>query len=94
MDYGDSFSTTISGSGVCLFYSLATMCNRPVHGGDAVCGHVQAKEQNNLYAFIPSHHEYTASEYEELAILRENLQRLLVEEGEEWLNKAGYGGLI
>ena len=83
IDYLDTFSTTISGPGVCTFYSLATTCEKKVHGWDAVCGYLQVKEQNDLYAFLPSHQEYSALTYEEIYLLRKELLQLVEKEGEQ-----------
>ena len=82
-DYGDTFSTTVSGPGVCVFYSLATSCNKPVWGWDAICGYLQSREQYNVYAFFPSHQEFSSLSYEELAEFRTQLLNL----GEEGLKK-------
>jgi len=49
VDFGETFSTTVSGSGVCSFYSVATTCDKEVWGWDAVCGYFQAKEQYDIY---------------------------------------------
>jgi hypothetical protein len=44
VDFADTFSTTISGSGICTFFSLATTCEQEAWGWDAVCGYLQCKE--------------------------------------------------
>lgn len=80
-DFGETWSTTVSGPGVCVFFSLATTCNKPVWGWDAVCGYLQSNEQYNVYAFFPSHQEYSSMSYEELAEFRKQLLKL----GEEGL---------
>ena len=38
VDFADTFST-VSGSGICTFFSLATTCKQEVWGWDAVCGY-------------------------------------------------------
>ena len=86
-DFGDTFSTTISHSGICIFYSLATTCGKEVWGWDAVCGYLQCKEQYDIYAFLPSHHEYSSLEYEQLGKLRQEFIKLLEKEGEEGIRK-------
>ena len=87
VDYKDTFSTTVSASGICTFYSLATTCDKQVWGWDAVCGYLQVKEQYDIYAFLPSHHEYSSLEYEELAKLREEFLDLVKKEGPEGIKK-------
>jgi hypothetical protein len=87
VDFADTFSTTVSGSGICTFYSLATTCQKEVWGWDAVCGYLQCKEQYDVYAFLPSHQEYSQLEYEELAKLREEFIDLVREKGPEGLKK-------
>ena len=81
VDFADTFSTTISGSGICTFFSLATTCEQEVWGWDAVCGYLQCKEQYDVYAFLPSHHEYSELEYEELGKLRQEFMELVKEKG-------------
>ena len=87
VDFAETFSTTVSGSGICMFYSLATTCEKEVWGWDAVCGYLQAKEQYDVYAFLPSHHEYSNLEYEELGKLRQEFVKLVSQEGGEGLRK-------
>ena len=45
------------------------------------------KEQYDIYAFLPSHHEYSSLEYEELAKLREEFLDLVKKEGPEGIKK-------
>jgi len=66
VDFGNTFSTTVSSSGLCTFYSLATTCRKEVYGWDAVCGYLQVKGQYDIYSYLPSHHGYSELEYEEL----------------------------
>jgi len=87
VDFGETFSATVSGSGVCSFYSIATTCDKWVWGWDAVCGYLQAKEQYDVYAFLPSHHDYSSLEYEELEVLRKEFLHMLSTEGEAGLKK-------
>ena len=82
VDFGETFSTTVSGSGVCAFYSVATTCDKEVWGWDAVCGYLQAKEQYDIYAFLPSHQQYSDLEYEDLEVLRGEFLKLVAKEGE------------
>ena len=87
VDYSDTFSATVSAAGICTFYSLATTCDKMVWSWDAVCGYLQVKEQYDIFAFLPSHHEYSRLEYEELATLREEFLNLVKKEGPEGLRK-------
>ena len=87
VDFGETFSTTVSSSGLCTFYSLATTCGKMVHGWDAVCGYLQVKEQYDAYAYLPTHHGYSDLEYEELAKLRQSFLKIVEEQGEEGLRK-------
>jgi hypothetical protein len=87
LDYDQTFSATVSHSGICTFYSLATTCNKLVWGWDAVCGYLQCKEQYDVYAFLPSHHSYSHLEYEDLAKLRQGFFDLMATEGEAGLKK-------
>ena len=59
-DFGETFSTAVSESGVCTSCSLTKTCDKWVWGWGAVCGYLQAKEQCDVYAFLPSHHSYQA----------------------------------
>ena len=87
IDYQETFSTTVSGSGLCTFYSLAATCEKEVWGWDAVCGYLQSKEQYDVYAFLPSHHDYSSLEYEELAVLRKEFLDLVSKQGVEGLKR-------
>jgi hypothetical protein len=58
-----------------------------MRGLDAVTGFLQAKEQFNLYAFIPSHGHYSNLSFEELAEFRLKLLDLVSKEGEAGLKK-------
>ena len=87
IDYKETFSTTVSGSGICTFFSLATTCQKEVWGWDAVCGYLQCKEQYDVYAFLPSHHEYSSLEYEDLGKLRTSFCTLVAEKGEAGLKQ-------
>ena len=87
IDFQETFSTTVSGPGLCTFYSLATSCMKLVHGWDAICGYLQVKEQFDVYAFLPSHQEYSGLEYEEIGELRASFLKIVAEQGEEGLRK-------
>ncbi len=42
-DYGDTFSSTVSGDGLRCFCSLAAECNKRIRGWDATTGYLQTK---------------------------------------------------
>ncbi len=50
-------------------------------------GFLQAKEQFDLYAFLPSHGNYSDLPYEDLAVLRLKLLNLVEKEGEQGFKK-------
>ena len=87
VDFGNTFSTTVSSSGLCTFYSLATTCGKEVHGWDAVCGYLQVKEQYDIYSYLPSHYGYSDLEYEELGKLRQSFLKMVQDEGVEGLKR-------
>ena len=86
-DFRDTFSTTVSWDGVRWFLSLACACAMRIYGHDAITGYLQAPEKFDIYAFCPSHEEYSRLTYEELALLRKELLDLLEKEGPEGLKK-------
>ena len=83
IDFKETFSTTVSNTGICLFFSLATSCNKEVWGWDAICGYLQCEEQYDVFAFLPSHHAYSSLEYEDIALMRQEFLQLVEDEGEE-----------
>ena len=44
-DYGDTFSSTVSGDGLRWFCSLAAACNKRIRGWDATTGYLQTKQR-------------------------------------------------
>jgi hypothetical protein len=86
-DFDETFSSCISWDGIRWCAAVATATDKLIHGLDAVTGFLQAKEQFDLYAFIPSHGHYSSLSYEQLAEVRENLLKLVNKEGEEGLRK-------
>jgi len=80
-DYGDTFSSTVSGDGLRWFCSLAAACNKRIRGWDATTGYLQTKQRIKIYAYLPSHHEYSDMEYEELAEFRKRLLKIKKEKG-------------
>jgi hypothetical protein len=87
IDFQETFSTTVSGPGLCTFYSFATSYKKLVHGWDATCGCLQVKEQFDLHAFLPSHQEYSGLGHEEIGELRASFLKIVAEQGEEGLRK-------
>ncbi len=64
---------------------MACATDKLIHGLDAVTGFLQAKEQFDLNAFLPSHGEYSDLSYEDLAIVRDKLLKLVEKDGAEGL---------
>jgi hypothetical protein len=58
-DYGDTFSSTVSGDGLRWFCSSAAACNKRIRGWDATTGYLQTKQRIRIYAYLPSHHGYS-----------------------------------
>ena len=86
-DFYETFSSTVSWDGIRWCASVACATNKQIYGLDAVTGFLQASEKFDLYAFIPSHGNYSNLSYEDLAILREQLLELVNREGEQGLKK-------
>ena len=86
-DFRDTFSTTVTWDGIRWCSSMACGCNKLVYGWDAVTGYLQAPERFDVYAFLPSHELYSHLEYEELAVLRQELLDLVAKEGPEGLKR-------
>jgi hypothetical protein len=53
LNFEDSYSTTISSTGITVFFSLATTSQKVVNGYDAICGYLQTKEQFDIYVYLP-----------------------------------------
>jgi hypothetical protein len=86
-DFDETFSSCISWDGIRWCAAVATATDKLIYGLDAVTGFLQAKEQFDLYAFLPSHGNYSSLSYEQLAKVREDLLKLVTKEGEEGLRK-------
>ena len=76
-DFEDTFSSTISWDGIRWCASMACACDKEIYGLDAVTGFLQANEKFDLYAFLPSHGEYSSLSYGELALMRAKLLDLV-----------------
>jgi hypothetical protein len=84
-DYDETFSSCISWDGIRWCAAVACATGKEIHGLDAVTGFLQAKEQFDLYAFLPSHGQYSALSFEELATLRRKLLDLVKKDGADGL---------
>jgi hypothetical protein len=80
-DYGDTFSSTVSGDGLRWFCALAAACNKRIKGWDATTGYLQTKQRIKVYAYLPSHHGYSDLEFEDLAEFRKQLLKIMKEKG-------------
>jgi hypothetical protein len=80
-DYGETFSTTISGDGLRWFFSLASTCGKKIYEWDATTGYLQAKQRVALYAYLPSHHGLSDLPFETLGTFRLHLMNILKEQG-------------
>jgi hypothetical protein len=86
-DYGDIFSSTVSGDGLRWFCALAAACNKRIKGWDATTGYLQTKQRIKVYAYLPSHHGYSNLEFEDLAEFRKQLLKIVEEKGIKGVNK-------
>jgi hypothetical protein len=86
-DFDETFSSCISWDGIRWCAAVACATDKLIHGLDAVTGFLQAKEQFDLYAFLPSHGEYSSLSFEQLASIREKLLDLVQKDGVEGLKK-------
>ena len=80
-DYGETFSSTISGDGLRWFFSLAVTCGKVVKGWDATTGYLQSEQRVPIYAYLPSHHGFAELPFEALGTLRLHLMTVLKEDG-------------
>ncbi len=87
IDYDNNFSTTISSTGTTVFFSIGTTSRKQIGGWDAVAGYLQTKEQFDIYAFLPSHAEYSSLDYDEIATLRRSFLKIYETEGLKGIKK-------
>ncbi len=80
-DFDETFSCCISWDGIRWSVSVACAMSKRIRGLDAVTGFLQAREQFDLYAFLPSHGNYSSMSYEDLVVLRMKLLELVQKEG-------------
>jgi hypothetical protein len=87
-DFDETFSYCVSWDGIRWSASVACAMSKQIRGLDAVTGFLQAREQYDLYVFLPSHGSYSSMTYEELAVLRMNLLELVKKGGRShWFEK-------
>jgi hypothetical protein len=86
-DYGETFSSTVSGDGIRRFFALAAVCGFEVRGWDATTGYLQVEQLVPVYAYLPSHHGFSNLSFEALGELRMTLLQKVKEEGIENLRK-------
>jgi len=80
-DFGETFSSTVSGDGLRWFCSLACACRKEIRGWDATTGYLQTQQRVNVYAYLPSHSGYSDLSFEELAPFRIQLKMMEKEGG-------------
>jgi hypothetical protein len=80
-DYGETFSSTVSGDGLRWFCALACSSKKEIRGWDATTGYLQTQQRMTVYAYLPSHHGYSDLSFEELAPLRKQLKEMELSEG-------------
>jgi hypothetical protein len=80
-DYGETFSSTISGDGLRWFFSLAVTCGKKIKGWDATTGYLQSEQRIPIYAYLPSHHGFAELSFEELGTLRLHLMEVMKDQG-------------
>ena len=80
-DYGETFSSTISGDGLRWLFSLAVTCGKELKGWDATTGYLQTNQRVPIYAYLPSHHGFAELSFEALGTLRLHLMTVLKEQG-------------
>jgi hypothetical protein len=86
-DYGETFSSTVSGDGIRWFFALAAVCGYEVRGWDATTGYLQVEQRVPIYAYLPSHHGFSNLSFEALAELRTTLLETLKEDGIEGIKQ-------
>jgi hypothetical protein len=86
-DFYETFSSTVSWDGIRWCASVACATGKKIYGLDAVTGFLQASEQFDLYAFVPSHGDYSSLSFEDLAVFRGQLLEMIQKEGEQGLKR-------
>jgi hypothetical protein len=80
-DFGETFSSTVSGDGLRWFCSLACSCRKEIRGWDATTGYLQTQQRVNVYAHLSSHSGYSDLSFEALAPFRMQLKMMEWEGG-------------
>ena len=80
-DFGETFSSTVSGDGLRWFCALACSCRKEIRGWDATTGYLQTQQRVKVYAYLPSHHGYSDLSFEALAPFRVQLKQMEKEGG-------------
>jgi hypothetical protein len=86
-DFGETFSSTVSGDGLRWFCSLAVTCSKTIKGWDAQTGYLQCEQRIPVYAYLPSHHGFSDLPFEQLGPLRLQLMGILKDEGLQGVKK-------
>ena len=86
-DFGETFSSTVSGDGLRWFCSLAVTCSKMIKGWDAQTGYLQCEQRIPVYAYLPSHHGFSDLPFEQLGPLRMQLMGILKDEGLQRVEK-------
>jgi hypothetical protein len=86
-DFGETFSSTVSGDGLRWFCSLAVTCRKEIRGWDAQTGYLQCEQRVAVYSYLPSHHGLSDLTFEQLGPLRLQLMEVLKDEGIKGLKK-------
>jgi hypothetical protein len=80
-DFGETFSSTVSGDGLRWFCALACSCRKQIRGWDATTGYLQTQQRVKVYAYLPSHHGFSDLSFEALAPFRFRLKTMENEGG-------------
>ncbi len=75
-DFGETFSSTVSGDGLRWFCSLAVTCRKEIRGWDAQTGYLQCEQRVAVYSYLPSHHGLSDLTFEQLGPLRLQLMEV------------------
>ena len=83
--YYDTWSSTISGSGIRMFCAIACALNKQVGEYDVSTAYLQGQRSSNLFAYAPSHYGFSDLEMEDIGVLRLDLLAYVKEHGEDAL---------
>ena len=88
-DYAATFATTVSADALRFFFALAVAADKVIRGLDVTTAYLQSEQRSVVYAYEPSHAEYSSLSMEELAVLRGRLRKLADSKGIEAVRKLG-----